>query len=247
MNVAVAVGIWLSLDSTAGSSEGGNCSEVNLPRTSFRGRSEPCGSAPIRLHALWYFSGMFALSFFFCVSRYQGACASRARQVRARREGCERRNIIKLALLTRNINVEDRYNVVTAATDTKEGKSGSVQEQEWREPNSNFSSAGREVTYVASAQGESIGNYGSSFENSVADDICSVCLEPYQQGENVSMPRYQQCRHIFHSDCIISWLVKHNDCPCCRTTIVNNENTKKVDSVWTRSIISVYHLTHLPL
>ena len=42
---------------------------------------------------------------------------------------------------------------------------------------------------------------------------CSVCKDEFLDGENaIDMP----CMHIFHKQCIVAWLEKHNNCPTCR-------------------------------
>ncbi|KAI4373567.1 hypothetical protein MLD38_011681 [Melastoma candidum] len=44
---------------------------------------------------------------------------------------------------------------------------------------------------------------------------CTVCLSEFQEGEKVKViPR---CRHVFHPDCLDSWLSSHLSCPVCRT------------------------------
>ncbi|PRQ21212.1 putative aminoacyltransferase, E1 ubiquitin-activating enzyme [Rosa chinensis] len=47
------------------------------------------------------------------------------------------------------------------------------------------------------------------------EEICSVCLEEFRSRPPcVAMP----CSHVFHSECIRTWLGRRNErsCPLCR-------------------------------
>ena len=46
--------------------------------------------------------------------------------------------------------------------------------------------------------------------------VCSICLEAFEAGEEVSWSRNTECNHCYHQECISQWLIKHDECPVCR-------------------------------
>jgi hypothetical protein len=45
---------------------------------------------------------------------------------------------------------------------------------------------------------------------------CQICLDDFAVGDEVRASRNSQCRHLFHSDCIVLWLANQDLCPVCR-------------------------------
>lgn len=49
---------------------------------------------------------------------------------------------------------------------------------------------------------------------------CPICCEDYIKGDDVAWSRNEECCHAFHTDCIVPWLMDHDDCPMCRCVYV---------------------------
>jgi hypothetical protein len=45
---------------------------------------------------------------------------------------------------------------------------------------------------------------------------CAICLVEYEAGDEISWSHNKSCTHAFHRECIIDWLISHDECPCCR-------------------------------
>lgn len=46
---------------------------------------------------------------------------------------------------------------------------------------------------------------------------CAICLGNFEKSELLSRSKKGSCEHVFHTECVTKWLMKHNDCPICRT------------------------------
>jgi len=49
---------------------------------------------------------------------------------------------------------------------------------------------------------------------------CPVCLEDYKKGDEIACSKNEKCPHSYHVDCILEWLMEHDDCPMCREQYV---------------------------
>jgi hypothetical protein len=46
---------------------------------------------------------------------------------------------------------------------------------------------------------------------------CAICLSSFKPQQLVCESNNTSCRHFFHRDCMVDWLMKHHDnCPLCR-------------------------------
>jgi hypothetical protein len=59
-------------------------------------------------------------------------------------------------------------------------------------------------------------SYANVSTNSV--QLCAICLEDYQVGEDIGWSRNPLCYHAFHKDCILETLKAHDSCPICRNS-----------------------------
>ena len=50
------------------------------------------------------------------------------------------------------------------------------------------------------------------------DQQCSICLNELDVSQ-MNVTAIVKCGHIFHLDCLMTWLVRRNICPLCRYQI----------------------------
>lgn len=66
----------------------------------------------------------------------------------------------------------------------------------------------------------------------VLSGTCGICLCKFEKGEEICWSPNKLCKHSFHKECVLEWLMKHNDCPICRNDfLVDNDSDSIVDSI----------------
>lgn len=74
----------------------------------------------------------------------------------------------------------------------------------------------------------------SSPQDPVVDDpfqsdsytACAICIDNYDDADEVFVG--EDCNHMFHKECLLDWLQRHDGCPCCRKNMITSEQMKEV-------------------
>lgn len=54
---------------------------------------------------------------------------------------------------------------------------------------------------------------------------CPVCLNDFEDQEQVVSGLRKCCKSLFHKECLSSWLLVQSTCPCCRYEILRSEKS----------------------
>jgi hypothetical protein len=52
---------------------------------------------------------------------------------------------------------------------------------------------------------------------------CAICLENFDTSSEVK--QLTICHHVFHTNCLTEWLLRHGNCPMCRSVIPSTQQT----------------------
>nr|CAX72854.1 Heavy metal transport/detoxification protein,domain-containing protein [Schistosoma japonicum] len=56
--------------------------------------------------------------------------------------------------------------------------------------------------------------------------ICSICFDDFKESESViKLP----CAHIYHQNCVTTWLKQHGTCPVCRKDLAGHDTSRFED------------------
>lgn len=56
-------------------------------------------------------------------------------------------------------------------------------------------------------------------ENSENSENCNICLEAMENGDRIC--KLDNCNHVYHFDCLITWVKVKNNCPTCTRIAFN--------------------------
>lgn len=59
----------------------------------------------------------------------------------------------------------------------------------------------------------------------VPERTCAICLDEFEEGELLNVSN--KCPHVFHKECLIMWLDRHDVCPCCRRLMITNSEWRE--------------------
>ena len=65
---------------------------------------------------------------------------------------------------------------------------------------------------------------------SISPLICPICINEYDDGDEICWSQNPDCNHFFHCECISEWLLRHDECPCCRNNfllVVSSSSSNK--------------------
>lgn len=61
------------------------------------------------------------------------------------------------------------------------------------------------------------------------EDHCPICLGEFEVGQDICRSPNEKCSHIFHVHCVVPWLLKNNDCPCCREDYLHKSKCSTIE------------------
>lgn len=137
----------------------------------------------------------------------------------------KRKKLIERSVITKEVTGQKEPGVMILSEfrsddDHDDGTRTLVQKFSDHESQLFQSEEGNEEEELQDEENNPVGNIASNTGLDIDDDeddiTCMICLEPFEIGDKVTWSKQMKCRHIFHHECIHPWLLKNEECPCCR-------------------------------
>lgn len=81
-------------------------------------------------------------------------------------------------------------------------------------------------------------------DNHHPGEPCAICLTEYSEGDEICWSHNAECHHVFHRECIIEWLLQHEECPCCRHDFLNVADQERNERDQTGTTITTLEDIH---
>ena len=108
--------------------------------------------------------------------------------------------------------------------DDQENTNASAPSSSFRVTKSSSRQIDTDVDIESSTSGiDDIDQYHNDALSPKAYPSCAICLERFQNGEDICSAQNKDCPHEFHLECLFPWLLKSQDCPCCRRDYLSIE------------------------
>lgn len=68
----------------------------------------------------------------------------------------------------------------------------------------------------------------------LVSNCCAICLGVFDVGDSVVWSSNPNCKHAFHQECVLGWLVKmqpETPCPCCRQEFTDLVTVRKESKI----------------
>ena len=58
--------------------------------------------------------------------------------------------------------------------------------------------------------------HNNSLSSMYSPKSFAICIQTYKDGDDICWSRNDKCHNEYHLNCMVKWLMSHDDCPMCR-------------------------------
>eukprot|EP00536_Pseudo-nitzschia_multiseries_P000888 jgi/Psemu1/282634/fgenesh1_pg.11_\ len=133
----------------------------------------------------------------------------------------------RIRIMTREERRKAVEELLGSSEKTADVESGSPDKKSRRRKDCDCKSI-KDVSNSPKKSGMMTASPDTSFASSDEGPVCSICLVEYEPTDSVF--RSKTCPHMFHGECLFSWLERRNntECPICREPLVSDDDIWRV-------------------